>query len=326
MTGESDRERRATRRLGRRADAALGSSRSCARRSSTARCSCTAPRYGYQPSLACDDLPRAGALPACAGPARLDRTAVPSRAAAGADRSPSPGRARTARATGCVRRSSGRCARPRSGAAASRGRRWRRPAVTTCSTQVDCRRPRDRDRHAGRRAGRPRAATPPRCCSTPGCRSAVPGSARGRGGAASLVRASPAWCAPATTGGRVVAVGEPHRARPAGPGAVGSRAASPSASSPSARRPPHPGGPGRHASPARPSQLTEALAALQLPSLCRDVRSGRASARRVPPGRAAGVPRRAAPGSPRRCSDLQAGRSTRKLPPVRVQVDPTELV
>jgi primosomal protein N' (replication factor Y) len=277
-----------------------------------------APRYGYQPSLTCDTCRVPARCPSCGGPL--------GRAHGGADP-----RCRwcgtVADPWSCPHCHGHRLRAPVAGAlraAEEWGRSFPRTLVATSSAE-----------HRLERLDSGASIV----IATPGAEPVADGGYAAavlldtwlslsrpdlRAGEESLRR----WFAIATLvrpgkdGGRVVAVGEPeHTALQAlvrwDPVGYASREL---AERRSANLPPA----SRVASiTGTPDQLTEVLAALQLPRYAETfgpVETGPDETRLV-----LRVPRLRGTGLAKALQQMQAGRSTRKLPPVRVQMDPTEL-
>ena len=328
VTGESDARAGARLRRARPRGCRAGSSRSCARRSSHGPVLVHTPRFGYQPALACDDLPRAGALPALPGPLGPTVGRSRSRAAAGAGTVAEPwacphcqGDRLRAPVVGSLRTAE------EWGRSFPRTCRWRRPAVTTCSTRCP----------TGRRPAIVIATPGAEPVAEGGYAAAVlldtwlslslPGPARGRGGVAPLVRRSPAWSAPATTGGRVIAVGEP--AVPALQALVRWDPAGFAARELAERTSAHltAGGPDRDASPAPPEAADRGARGAASCPRCAEVLGPVDVGPTRPRASCSGRPATVAPALSKalsaRCRPAGAPASCR---PVRVQVDPADLV
>ena len=266
-----------------------------------------APRYGYQPALACEPAARRRAARACAGPLGPTARRSRSRAAAGARRSPSPGRARTARVDRLRAPVVGSLRTAEEWGRSFPRTRWRRPAATTCSTRYPTADAGDRDRHPGRRAGRRgrlrrrRAArhlavAQPRPTCAPARRRCAAGSP------------SPPWSAPGDDGAGSSPWASPSEPRLPGAGAVGSRAVRRAASSPSARRPTSPRRPGRDRHrPARGAHrgARGAASSRGYAEVLGPVDVGR----RAWPGSCCGRPATLARLCPRRCSSCRPARS-----------------
>ena len=151
-----------------RADARARCTARSATRWSTGPVLVQTPRRGYVTALACERCRTPARCRACPGPLALTGPATPAGLPLVRHRRRGLGlrRVRPPRAAGA---GAGRCPHRRgAGPRASRAP-GSAPAPAATGAGDGRRRAAGRGGHPGRRAGRRRAATPPSCCSTPGC-------------------------------------------------------------------------------------------------------------------------------------------------------------
>ena len=287
------------------------------------------PRQGYATALACDTCRTPARCTVCTGPLRLTAAHQPPscrwcggrgprlglRRVCGGHglRAPVLGDRRTAEELGrAFPQVAGADLRRRPGARHRRRtdrRSWSRPRAPSRSPRAAT--PRGAARHLADARPAPTCAPPRRRCAA--------GSPR------------PRWPGPPAEGGRVVAVGEPGRPGAAGAGAVGpGRVRRPRARGPAVRAPAA-GVPAGHADRPR-GRPASALAALSCRPAPRCSARCRSCDRPAPDAEAPAAAAGRRPGAPRRgrravrtLHEMQGVRSARKLPPVRVQVDPVGL-